>query len=85
MSDRPLRLRLHAVLREAAAVETIDLTVAADATPRDAFDAAAADIPALDPWRSVVAFGTDERLVPADRPIPSDIVELHALPPVSGG
>lgn len=85
MSERSIRLRLHAALRDATGTETIEVTIAPDATPRDAFAAAIERSPALGDWRDVVAFGTDERLLAAERPIPTDTVEIHALPPVSGG
>jgi molybdopterin converting factor small subunit len=85
MSDRSITLRLHAALRDAANARTIEVTIADNATPRDAFRAAIGRCPALGAWRDVVAFGTDERLLAAERPIPAEVVEIHALPPVSGG
>ncbi len=85
MSERAITLRLHAALRDAAGARTIAVTIADGATPRDAFLAAIEWCQALGEWRDVVAFGTDERLLAAERPIPADVVEIHALPPVSGG
>jgi hypothetical protein len=85
MTDRRMRLRLHAALRDAAAVELIELSIPAEATPRDAFDAAIAQAPGLMPWRDVVAFGTDQRLLAPNEPIPPALTTMHALPPVSGG
>jgi hypothetical protein len=85
MTGREIRLRLHAALRDAVTLETIDLIIPADATPRDALDAAIARAPALMPWRDVVAFGTDERLLAPNEPIPPGLTTMHALPPVSGG
>jgi molybdopterin converting factor small subunit len=85
VSERAITLRLHAALRDAAGAETIEATIADNATPRDAFLAAIEWCPALGAWRDVVAFGTDERLLAAERPIPAEVVEIHALPPVSGG
>ena len=85
MTDRTLRLRLHANLRDAAGTATIDVVVPAAATPRDAFRAAVARVPALAAWTAVVAFGSDDRLLAADAAIPDGLRELHALPPVSGG
>ncbi|MFM1833580.1 MAG: hypothetical protein RLZZ461_1896, partial [Planctomycetota bacterium] len=85
MSDRSITIQLHAALRDAANARTIEVTIADGATPQDAFRAAIGWCPALGAWCDVVAFGTDERLLAAERPIPADVVEIHALPPVSGG
>ena len=85
MTDRTIRLRLHANLRDAAGTDAIDVVVPAVATPRDAFHAAVARVPALAAWSAVVAFGSDDRLLAADAAIPGGLTELHALPPVSGG
>lgn len=82
---RTITLRLHAALRDAAGTDRLDVAATDDATPRSVFDAAIARHAALEPWRDVVAFGTDDRLLPADATLPADLDTLHALPPVSGG
>lgn len=82
---RLLRIRLHAALRDATGVDALLLEVPVDASPNAVFEMAIAEHAALAAWRGSIAFGTDERLLGGDIPLPRDLDEIHALPPVSGG
>lgn len=83
--SRRVRLRLHAALRDAAGIQTIELVVPSDSTPRAVYQLATTPHPALAAWRDLVAFGSDDRLLPGNSPLPAEVEVLHALPPVSGG
>ena len=82
---RTIRVRLHAALREALDLDVLLIEVPADADPRMVFEAAVSTHPGLEDWRGTVVFGTDDRLLANDAPVPEGVTEIHALPPVSGG
>lgn len=90
MSDAPtITIRLHAALREAAGVDAVPIPLDPERldvrTPKALFEIATSRHPGLAPWRGVVAFGTDDRLLPPERSLEPGIRLIHALPPVSGG
>ena len=82
---RVIRIRLHAALRDAVGTDALLIEVPDDATPDMVFEASIETHPVLADWRSTIAFGTEERLLLGDAPLPEGVEEIHALPPVSGG
>ncbi len=82
---RVIQVRLHAALRDALDIEALVVEVATDADPAAVFEAAVATHPGLAGWRGTIVFGTDERLLANDAPLPAGVTMIHALPPVSGG
>ena len=90
-TDRTIRLRLHAMLHDAAGTSAVEVRVPAAEVPEsgltalDLFERVARIHPSLADWTSVVAFAVGDELVPPRSPLPDDVRQLDALPPVSGG
>ena len=83
---RTVRVRLHAVLRDLAGTDAIDVSIdASSPTPDAAFTAAGQVAPDLLPWRSAVAYGIESRITGPDAAIPASVGQIDVLPPVSGG
>jgi molybdopterin converting factor subunit 1 len=79
-----VRVRLFAVLRDAAGLKEAELRLAPGATAEDAWRRLATDYPALAPKRASLAAAVNRRYAPFDTPL-ADGDELVFIPPVSGG
>ena len=79
-----VRVRLFAVLREAAGRGELELELAAGATPEAAWLALASAPPALAPRRAHLAAAVNRRYARFDAPL-QEGDELVFVPPVSGG
>jgi molybdopterin converting factor subunit 1 len=79
-----VRVRLFAVLRDAAGLSEAELRLAPGATAEDAWRRLAADHPALASKRASLAAAVNRRYAPFDTPL-ADGDELVFIPPVSGG
>lgn len=79
-----VRVRLFAVLREAAGRGELELDLPAGATPEAAWLALASAHPALAPRRAHLAAAVNRRYARFDAPL-QEGDELVFVPPVSGG
>jgi molybdopterin converting factor subunit 1 len=79
-----VRVRLFAVLREAAGRGETELELPAGATPEDAWRALAEAHPALRARRPSLTAAVNRRYATFDEPL-SDGDEVVFVPPVSGG
>ncbi|MEE2973213.1 MAG: molybdopterin synthase sulfur carrier subunit [Planctomycetota bacterium] len=90
-ADRTFRLRLHAMLQDAAGTSVTEIRFPVAEIPEegitalDVFERAALVHPSLADWASVVAFAVGDDLVSPRSPLREDVRQLDALPPVSGG
>ena len=79
-----VRVRLFADLREAVGGTELELELAPQATPGDAWSALVARHPLLAPRRSSLATAVNRRYAGWDQPL-AEGDELVFVPPVSGG
>lgn len=79
-----VRVRLFAMLRDAAGRSEADLRLAPGATAEDAWLRLVTDHPALIPKRASLAAAVNRRYAPFDTLL-ADGDEVAFIPPVSGG
>jgi len=79
-----VRVKLFAVLREAAGLSVVDLELPAGATAEDAWRRLIEGHPVLGPRRASLAAAVNRRYAAFDMPL-ADGDELVFIPPVSGG
>jgi molybdopterin converting factor subunit 1 len=79
-----VRVRLFAVLREAAGVGDVQLDLPTEATAGGAAECLAERYPAIARHLPRVAYAVNQSYAPADSPL-HDGDELALIPPVSGG
>lgn len=81
-----IKVRLHAMLREIAGTDVIEIPLDPDrATTAAIFESLVDRHPELGPWSGVVAFAIDQKVVGPGAEIPAETSILDVLPPVSGG
>ena len=79
-----IRVKLFAILKDAAGTSELMLEVPGDATARSAAEALIGRVPALHIYLSRVAFAVNREYVKGDHRLEPDD-ELALIPPVSGG
>jgi molybdopterin converting factor subunit 1 len=84
MSGMRVRVRLFALLREAAGLSEAELQLEPGATAEDAWLRLAADHPALAPRRASLAAAVNRRYAAFSTRL-ADGDEVGFIPPVSGG
>jgi MoaE-MoaD fusion protein len=85
-TDQPMRIqvRLFARQRELAGTRAVALELAVGATIEDAWNALAAQVPAIASGRPFVRFARNGEYADADAPL-ADGDEVACIPPISGG
>ena len=79
-----ITIRLFARLREIAGAGDLPREIEAPATAATAWDALAAEFPALTQYRAVISCAVNEHYARFDTPL-AEGDEVAFLPPVSGG
>ncbi len=81
-----IKVRLHAMLREIAGTDEVEIQIDHDrATTTAIFESVVERHPELGSWSGVIAFAIDQEVVGPEDAIPSDTSIVDVLPPVSGG
>jgi molybdopterin converting factor subunit 1 len=79
-----VRVRLFAVVRDAAGVGEVRLELPAEATAAEAASRLCEQFPQIAPYLSKVAYAVNQSYAPAETLL-HDGDELALIPPVSGG